>query len=128
MAFTSCCCAEIAPEGDGKTDAMPLIVRKIEHEISSGLPQESNLILTKQFPSTVEVPTVQPTQLPNLPGNGGITVTNDDPQFSADLSNYQAFPRQSDPNARAAPEHDLWGRRAGVGSRHAWPGWEPDER
>ena len=47
---------------------------------------------TKQYPSTVEVPTVQPSQLPNLPGNGGITVTNDDPQYSADLSNYQTFP------------------------------------
>ena len=47
---------------------------------------------TKQYPSTVEVPTVQPSQLPNLPGNGGITVTNDDPQYSADLSNYPTFP------------------------------------
>ena len=45
-----------------------------------------------QFPSTVEVPTVQPTQLPNLPGNGGITVTNNSSQFSADVSIFQTFP------------------------------------
>ena len=45
-----------------------------------------------QYPSTVEVPTVQPTQLPNLPGNGGVTVTNDDPTYSVDVSIYAAFP------------------------------------
>ena len=47
---------------------------------------------TKQYPSTVEVPTVQPTQLPNLPGNGGVTITNQDRFFSVDLSNYPTFP------------------------------------
>ena len=50
------------------------------------------MTFAKQFPSTIEVPAVQPTQLPNLPGNGGITVTNQDPQFSADVSAWQTFP------------------------------------
>ncbi len=50
------------------------------------------MTFAKQYPSTVEVPAVQPTQLPNLPGNGGITVTNLDAQFSADVSTWQAFP------------------------------------
>lgn len=50
------------------------------------------VILNRQYPSVVEVPSVQPAQLPNIPGNGGITVTNNDGTYSADLSIHQSFP------------------------------------